>query len=74
MRGKEILEKYMKMRDYSGSENDQYAQSLQALSIIPGFFELLEQAEKEGKRIYVRELTSGQMPFDNPTLYDLVLV
>lgn len=54
----EILEAYQRQRDFSGGEIDSYAQDLfgyyfhaQMQGQVNVFYELLEKAEKENKKI-----------------------
>lgn len=74
MKGKEL---YIKLsnRDYSGSDQDKYAQLLQTIhnsaflnDELPQFYQLLEKAEAENKKIDVNDLQ------EEIFISDLVLV
>ncbi len=57
MNGKEIFEHYTSFRDHSGSEQDEYAQLLETLFVhlLDDLFNLLEQAEQQGKVLALNE-------------------
>lgn len=57
MTGRQLFEKYAAFRDFSGSAEDQYAQTVQTALILFDdlVYVMLERAEKEGKRIELVE-------------------
>lgn len=78
--GAEILEAYQKQRDFSGSEFDSYAQDLygfyfhaQMQSQVEMFFQLLENAELENKRIVFAE-PEEDILYDDYPVEELILV
>lgn len=76
MTGFELLEK-LTVRDFSGSEDDLYAQLLMTIfgHIHGDIFPLLLQAEKEGKRLGLREVTEEELELqDQIVLKDVILV
>ncbi|RYF13885.1 MAG: hypothetical protein EOO42_18305 [Flavobacteriales bacterium] len=57
MKGKQLFEYHMAFRDYSGTDRDDYAQTLETAFSLFGndvYFKL-EQAEKEDKKIELIE-------------------
>lgn len=72
MSGQEIYNKYQSFRDYSGSPDDEYAQLLDtirghlylsAAGSDDDFFALLTEAERQGKKLDIKD------PFpDNPNI------
>lgn len=62
-----VLEKYINQRDYSGSEQDAYASLVYSCMISIGkpFEKLLEQAEKENKKIQLKEDLVDEITLDN---------
>lgn len=76
MKGNELYHKYTSKRDYTGSEADEYAQLLETIRFHIGnkIFDLLEIAEKEGKRLKVLDLTeNGIILRDEIQLSDIIL-
>jgi len=74
MIGEELFKK-LSQRDYSGSDQDLYAQWLQTLHynlILSGqenqFFEMLEKAEKENKKIIAAFLEAEEFFIDSLSL------
>lgn len=61
MTGNKLFNEYTTKRDYTGSEADEYAQLLETIRFHIGnkIFDLLEIAEKEGKRLKVLDLTEN---------------
>ncbi|MBO9671952.1 MAG: hypothetical protein J7577_00795 [Sphingobacteriaceae bacterium] len=57
MTGRQLFEKYASLRDHSGNEKDQYAQTLQTSLALFGdkVYTMLEQAEREGRKIELIE-------------------
>jgi len=77
MTGKELFEKYTALRDFSGSEDDEYAQLLQTIFYQIGndFFPLLEKAEAEGKKIdVVNPFKDTSILWDEICPEDVILV
>lgn len=74
MNGKDLFE-LKTVRDYSGSEADEYAQMLATIFFNIGFalFPLLEQAEKEGKKLDVVFPNDGVL-YDEITVSNIVLI
>lgn len=62
-----VLEKYINQRDYSGSEQDAYASLVYSCMISIGkpFEKLLEQAEKENKKIQLKDDLVDEITLDN---------
>ncbi|MDM1550646.1 hypothetical protein [Empedobacter falsenii] len=62
-----VLEKYIKQRDYSGSVQDAYASLVYSCMISIGkpFEKLLEQAEKENKKIQLKDELVDEITLDN---------
>lgn len=62
-----IIEKYIKQRDYSGSEQDIYASLVYTcfLNIGYSFVSLLERAEKEKKKIRLIDEFTEEITIDN---------
>jgi len=56
VKGRELYDYYRSKRDYSGSEEDRYAQLMETLHfhIHEKLYPLVEKAEAEGKRLDVR--------------------
>ncbi len=70
------LEK-LTIRDFSGSEDDLYAQLLMTIfyHIQEDIFPLLVQAEGEGKRLAIREVTEEELGLqDEISVTDVILV
>ncbi|MCZ2101124.1 MAG: hypothetical protein LC107_06260 [Chitinophagales bacterium] len=73
MTGREIFEMYEKKRDYSGSPDDRYAQTLRMISMRSylmnyedAFYELLEKGFKIGKKIkveYPKNILTEDLPY-----------
>lgn len=77
MNGKELFKTYTSKRDYTGSKTDEYAQLLETIFFYIGseIFDLLEKAEREGKRLKVLDLTeNGKILRDEIQITDIVLV
>jgi len=57
MTGRQLFEKYAAFRNHSGDEKDEYAQVIQTSLALFGdkVYTMLEQAEKEGKKIELVE-------------------
>jgi hypothetical protein len=57
MTGQQLFEYHLAFRDYSGTDRDDYAQTVETAFVLFGdeVFRKLEQAEKEGKRIELIE-------------------
>jgi len=74
MNGKELFE-LKTIRDYSGSEADEYAQLLATVFFNVGsdIFPILETAENEGKRISVLPINANILR-DEILLADIVLI
>ena len=56
--GEQLFEYHSSFRDYSGSDRDEYAQDLQTAFFLFGqekVFKLLEQGERESKKIELIE-------------------
>ncbi|MEJ7778678.1 MAG: hypothetical protein WKF68_03730 [Daejeonella sp.] len=77
--GAALFEEYQKLRDYSGSETDSYAQDLctflmhaQQQGKAEVFYQLLERAEKENKQISFIE-PSPEILYDDYLVEDLIL-
>ena len=68
MDGFELFTHYTSKRDYTGSPEDSYAQTLETLFVHlrDDLFPLLEKAELENKKLLIKETVSG--PHDH---YDL---
>lgn len=66
-----VLEKYIKQRDHSGSEQDLYANLVYTclMSIGEPFEKLLEQAEKENKKIRLRDEFAEEITLDIIEIY-----
>lgn len=64
---KTVLEKYINLRDYSGSEQDAYASLVYTcfLNIGRPFELLLEKAEKENKKIRLKDELVDEITIDN---------
>lgn len=78
--GAEIFEAYQKQRDFSGSEIDSYAQDLttflfhaQMQGKANVFYELLEKAESENKKIAFIEPTK-EILYDDYPVEELILI
>lgn len=70
MTGEELYKK-LSQRDYSGSDEDQYAQWLQTLFFqLPNddFFRILEKSVKEGKKIKPKFPNSDEFTIDSLVL------
>lgn len=77
MTGNELFHEYTSKRDYTGSEADEYAQLLETIwfHIRNKIFDLLELAEKEGKRLKVLDLTeNGKIYRDEIYTTDIIFV
>lgn len=77
MNGKELFTRYTQKRDYTGSKTDEYAQLLFTIKFHIGnkIFDLLELAEKEGKKLKVLDLTeNGKILRDEIQLTDIILI
>lgn len=77
MRGNKLLQEYTSKRDYTGSEADEYAQLLETIRFHIGdkIYNLLEIAEKEGKRLKVLDLTeNGKILRDEIYTTDIIFV
>lgn len=74
MTGLELYNKYTSKRDYSNSSADTYAQELLTMfsEIGEAIFPLLEEAEKEGKRLSLVE--NQEPPHDQYTTDNIILV
>ncbi|MPS73999.1 MAG: hypothetical protein E2590_12765 [Chryseobacterium sp.] len=67
MTGKELYKK-LSRRDYSGSDDDVYAQWLQTLFLqLPSsdFYKLLEKSEKLGKKIIPKDSKADEFTIDS---------
>lgn len=75
MTGKELFEHYTSMRDYSGSELDQYAQTLQFIwtNIHDDIYSLLEKTETLGKCLDIKTFPSDIL-IDEINVSDLIFV
>jgi len=78
--GEALFEDYQKLRDYSGSELDTYAQDLSTFLMhaqMQGkaevFYRLLEKAEKENKQISFIE-PAPEILYDDYLVEDLILI
>lgn len=78
--GAEIFEDYQKQRDFSGSKTDSYAQDLTTYLFhaqVQGkeavFYKLLEIAECENKRIFLKE-PDPEIFYDDYLVEDLILL
>ncbi|MGV0919735.1 hypothetical protein ACTS94_05010 [Empedobacter falsenii] len=62
-----VIEKYIKQRDYSGSEQDAYASLVYSclMSLGKPFELLLEKAEKENKKIQLKDELVDEITIDN---------
>ena len=62
-----VIEKYIKQRDYSGSDQDVYASLIYACFINIGypFEKLLEKAEKENKKIQLKDELVDEITIEN---------
>ena len=76
MKGDDLYKK-LSIRDYSGSENDAYAQFLQTLfyniqgeNEIDLFFKLIENSVKQNKRIKIKKESVNN---ENLFINDLIL-
>lgn len=77
MTGKELFDRYTSKRDYTGSKPDEYAQLLQTIMFHIGIkiFDLLEKAEREGKKLEVLDLTEkGKILRDEIQITDIILI
>lgn len=77
MSGKELFYSYTSKRDYTGSKTDEYAQLLETIMIHIGreIFDLLEKAERQGKKLKVLDLTeNGKFLRDEIQITDIVFV
>ena len=63
----DIIRKYINQRDYSGSEQDIYASFIYSCMINIGkpFEKLLEQAEKENKKIQLKDELVDEVTIEN---------
>ena len=63
MTGEEIFKYYLKKRNFTGEPHDQYAQLLQTIfgNIFEEIYPLLQEAERQGKRLAIREVPKDQM-------------
>jgi hypothetical protein len=77
MKGKELLDYYTNKRDFTGSNDDNYAQELMTIysNIGEQIFHLLEQAEIEAKKLAVKKAPKGlEFRQDFITIDDIILV
>ncbi len=77
MTGEEIFHHYLMKRDHSGGPDDQYAQLLQTIwsNIFNKIFPLLEKAEREGKKLDIREVPDDQMYLlDEISVSDVIFI
>lgn len=75
MTGKQLFDNYTSKRDYSGSTQDEYAQMLSTIQLVIGdaIYPLLEKAEAENKKLFVK--TDNETPFaPQLTKEDIVMV
>lgn len=77
MTGREIYEMYKKKRDYSGSPDDRYAQSLRNIFFSANFdkdllFELVKKAEEANKKIAIKNYPKGIL--SNEITYDMLIL
>lgn len=70
MTGQQIFEQKA-VRDYTGSEADEYAQLLMSIFMHIGIdlYPLLEKAEKEGKKVDLKDVEKDEI-----IISDLILV
>lgn len=70
MTGQQIFEQKT-VRDYTGSEADEYAQLLMSIFMHIGndLYPLLEKAEKEGKKVDLKDVEKDEI-----IISDLILV
>lgn len=73
MKGEQLFENKSK-RDFTGSEADEYAQTLMTIfaHIDTALFPLLEEAESKSQRVHIREFPEGML-WDQITLDNLYL-
>lgn len=77
MTGREIFDSYLENRNYSGDSDDQYAQLLQTIwgHILDKIYPLLEEAERRGQRLGIREVPEAEMfLLDEICVEDVVFV
>lgn len=77
MTGREIFDSYLENRNFSGDSDDQYAQLLQTIwgHILDKIYPLLEEAERSGKRLGIREVQEEEMYLlDEICVEDVVFV
>lgn len=74
MNGKELYTDLVSKRDFSGSETDSYAQLLQTIyhNIGSKIFPLLEKAQKENKKLSIKEFSS-EILVDEFSTSDIVI-
>lgn len=76
MNGRELFEYYTSKREYSGSDDDKYAQTLMTIfyHLSDNIFGLIEQAHKSGRKleIKVREQDHPLMN-DELTIDDIII-
>ncbi len=77
MTGQELFELYISKRDYSGSEEDRYVETLRTIwsNIFYKLYPLLEDAEAQGKKLDIKTVDHGH-PLLNDELNedDIILV
>ena len=73
MTGKELFEYYLSKRDFSSSEEDQYAQNLMTIwtNLRDEIYALLEKAESTGKRLGIRTFPSDLL-IDEINVSDII--
>ena len=74
MTGKELFAYHSSKRNYSGNPHDEYAQWLETLyfHLCDKLYPLLEEAEKLGKKIGIKEM--GDILYSDIFISDLIFV
>ncbi|MDP3561718.1 MAG: hypothetical protein Q8R83_06045 [Legionellaceae bacterium] len=76
MSGQELLRDITSKRDYSGSDEDRYAQLLMTIwsNIKEGIYPILEKADKEGKKLNLKAKSTDSIIVDEIVVDDIILV
>ena len=74
MIGEKLYTKYLSYRDFSGSDEDSYAQLLQTIEsgISIAIYSLLEKAESSGKKPSIKE--DNNLPFGSEITTDSIIL
>lgn len=80
MTGEEIYNEILKKRDYSGSEEDKYAQDVETMRSridyeqLNAFYKLLEEAKSKGKKIAYKSPYEDDVNYDEMDAKNIIII